>query len=162
MCPRPCSDFSYSALHLVPQDVGKNENVSKLYYFKQLSPVCLFFSSRNAKAAPRTRHAQLLLPVPWRSRADHATTGLVSHRQTKQRACTDDSCKQGAITIPSLHIGCTLTLCAWRRSGGLQRQQPTQGRSASGSSCCAAAASATRQLCVPSTCQTHHSIRAAA
>lgn len=100
---------------------------------------CVF---RNAKASPWTRHAQLLLPVSWRSRADHTTAGMVSHRRTKRRACTVDSCKEGAITVPSPHVRCTVTLSELRagwRDGGLQQQQQqqlTQGRSASGCSCC--------------------------
>lgn len=72
--------------------------------------------SRDATAAPRTRHAQFLLPVSRRSGPDHATTRLVSHGQTKRKNTHThifthklDPCKQGAITLLSPHIGCTVT-----------------------------------------------------
>lgn len=119
--------------------------------------------SRNAEASPRTRHVQLLLPVPW-SRAHHTTAGMVSHRRARAKASTVDSCKQGAITIPSFRIRGARTLCSLCVLNGavLAYRAAYAGRSASGCSCCAAVASATPLLCVPSTCQTHRHIRAPA
>lgn len=79
---------------------------------------CCRCLSRDATAAPWTRHAQFLLPVSRRSGPDHATTRLVSHRQTKRKTKTKtrthifthklDPCKQGSITLLSLRISCTV------------------------------------------------------
>lgn len=75
---------------------------------------CFFFLffclSRNAQASPRTRHAQLLLLVSWRSGAAHITAGMVSHRQIKAKACTTDSCKKGPETMQRFYILWTVTL----------------------------------------------------
>ena len=47
-----------------------------------LSIASLFCSlSRNATTTPRTRHAQLLLPFPWRSGSDHAAARMVSRKK---------------------------------------------------------------------------------
>lgn len=51
--------------------------------------LCSLIRNRNATATPRTRHAQLLLPLSWRSGADHAASGMVSRNEIKMRRRVD-------------------------------------------------------------------------
>ena len=64
------------------QNVFKEENVwpMNIGVISNSSLCC-----RNAKASPGPRHDQLLLPITWRSGTDHAPTGMVSHRRTRQK-----------------------------------------------------------------------------
>lgn len=132
---------------------------SKLLRYHAFHPVSNGCVSRNAEASPRTRHAQLLLPVSRRSRADHAAAGMVSHKQTRAEASTRSVCVNRQQLLSCLFASETRRHCVeecW------PTEQRCAGRSASGCSCSAAVASATSLLRVPSTCQAHHHIRAPA
>lgn len=46
--------------------------------------LCSGIWNRDATATPRTRHAQLLLPLSRRSGTDHATAWMVSSKEAKE------------------------------------------------------------------------------
>lgn len=125
---------------------------------------------RNAEASPRTRHAQLLLPVSWRSRTDHATAGMVSQTdKSKSMPSWFHVNKEQLLSClftSDAHWHSVSCVCTEWRNAGLQQQQrqqqPTQGGLPLAVPAVSAAASATPLLCVPSTCQTHHHIHAPA
>lgn len=95
--------------------------------------------SRNAEAAPWTRHAQLLLPVSWRSGADHATARMVSHRRTKAKKHAQLIHVNDEQILSCLFTSVAQRLCASSVHWMKEWWPPTQGRSAAGCSCCTTA-----------------------
>lgn len=86
---------------------------------------CCCCLRRDAKAAPRTRHAQLLLTVPRRSWSDHATTRLVSHGRGGDSHFLTNSHAKPVLVNKELLRCCLLTSVVLRSpSGGLSRTSP--------------------------------------
>ena len=99
--------------------------------FAYLMLACHYCLSRNAQASSRTRHAQLLLPVSWRSGADHTPAGMVSHKRIGESV---HSCwLSPTIFTPYGSRLCTSFVC---RVEQCWPAAASTGRSASGCFCC--------------------------
>lgn len=144
-----------SSFSVCSRDPAGNGAVFSMIYLMGLH-LCSGIWNRNATATPRTRHAQLLLPLSRRSGTDHAAAWMVSSKETKEV----DSYKRGAVAI----------FCPWRRRRR-DRERPLwtewcppmkgtyEGGRAGG---CSSTVAGGASLRVPSTCQTHDSKRAPA
>lgn len=95
--------------------------------------------SRNAKASLWTRHAQLLLPVSWRSWTDHATAGMVSQTdKSKSMPSWFHVNKEQLLSClftSDAHWRCACFVC-WMEECWPAAAAAYTGRSAAGCSCC--------------------------
>lgn len=89
-----------SSFSVCSEDPAGHRAVLSMIYLTDLH-LCSGIRNRNATATPRTRHAQLLLPLSRRSGTDHAAAWMVSSKEAKEV----DSHERGAGAI----------WCPWRR-----------------------------------------------